>query len=186
MKCPFCGSLKTRVINSRLTGDETSIRRRRECEACDERFTTFEHVEMTPLIVVKRDGLRQTFDRERIMRGLLTACQKRPVPFDKLQELVDEVERELAGAAEKEVSSLRIGEMVLSRLRLLDEVAYVRFASVYRQFRDVREFRDEIEELSKPSAAGGPDIVPTPAAPKPPTPKSPAPTPIEPPDEAAN
>lgn len=148
MKCPFCGSLKTRVINSRLTSDEASIRRRRECEACADRFTTFEHVENIPMIVVKRDGRRQEFDRERIVRGLLTACQKRPVSFDKLEELVTEVERELKGQAEKEVSSLRIGEMVLTRLRLLDEVAYVRFASVYRQFRDVREFSNEIQELS--------------------------------------
>jgi transcriptional repressor NrdR len=130
-----------------LTSDETSIRRRRECESCRERFTTFEYVEKTPLIVVKRDGTRQPFDREKMISGLLRACEKRPVAFDDLQKMVGEIERELAAGAEKEVSSLRIGEMILKRLRELDEVAYVRFASVYRQFRDVSEFSEEVQNL---------------------------------------
>ncbi len=147
MKCPYCGNLDNRVINSRLTSDEASIRRRRECAACGSRFTTFEHVEKTPLIVVKRDGSRQAFDREKIISGLLRACEKRPVAYDRLQELVEDLERELQAGAEKEVSSLRIGEMVLKRLRALDEVAYVRFASVYRQFRDVSEFSEEVQAI---------------------------------------
>lgn len=147
MKCPFCGSLNNRVINSRVTSDETSIRRRRECEDCNERFTTFEYVERSPLIVVKRDGTRQAFNREKIINGLLRACEKRAVPFDKLQEMVEEIEKELQAGAEKEVSSMRIGQMILSRLRTLDEVAYVRFASVYRQFRDVSEFSEEVRNL---------------------------------------
>lgn len=147
MKCPFCGSLKNRVVNSRLTTDEASVRRRRECEDCSMRFTTFEYVEKTPMIVVKRDGTRQSFDREKLISGLLRACEKRPVPYDSLQDMVSEIEQELATAAEKEVSSMRIGEMLLARLRSLDEVAYVRFASVYRQFRDVSEFSEEVRAL---------------------------------------
>lgn len=147
MKCPFCGSLNNRVVNSRLTADEASIRRRRECEDCNERFTTFEYVEQTPLIVVKRDGTRQPFNRDKIMSGLLRACEKRPVPYDRLQEIVQEIERELQAGAEKEVSSLRIGQMILTRLRTIDEVAYVRFASVYRQFRDVADFSEEVRQL---------------------------------------
>lgn len=147
MKCPYCNSLKTRVINSRLTTDQSSIRRRRECESCQSRFTTFEYVEKTPILVIKRDGTRQAFNREKIINGLLKSCEKRPVAFERLQELVAEVERELEGGAEKEVSSLRIGEMILQGLRSLDEVAYVRFASVYRQFRDVGEFKEEVQSL---------------------------------------
>lgn len=147
MKCPYCGSLNNRVINSRLTTDESSIRRRRECEDCRERFTTFEYVEKTPLILVKRDGTRQTFNREKILQGLLRACEKRPVAYDRLETMVSEIERELEAGAEKEVSSLRIGEMILQRLRSIDEVAYVRFASVYRQFRDVSEFSEEVQGL---------------------------------------
>ena len=147
MKCPFCGDDKTRVINSRVTSDGNSIRRRRECESCEGRFTTFEYIEKTPLFVIKRDGTRQAFDREKVVGGLLRACEKRPVPYDRLQALVNEVEQELTGAMESEVSSLRIGEMLLGRLRELDEVAYVRFASVYRQFRDVSEFSEEVQGL---------------------------------------
>ncbi len=147
MKCPFCGSLDNRVVNSRLTTDETSIRRRRECDKCSERFTTFEYIEKTPLIIVKRDGSRQAFDREKIVSGLLRACEKRPVSMQQIEAVVAEIERELQGEIEKEVSSLRIGEMILNRLRALDEVAYVRFASVYRQFRDIAEFSEEIQGL---------------------------------------
>lgn len=147
MKCPYCASLNNRVINSRVTADETSIRRRRECEDCTERFTTFEHVEKIPLIVIKRDGTRAEFDRDKMIKGLLRACEKRPVAFERLEELVSEIEREIEAGAEKEVSSLRIGQMALTRLRALDEVAYVRFASVYRQFRDVSEFSEEVRKV---------------------------------------
>lgn len=147
MKCPFCGSLDNKVVNSRLTPDETSIRRRRECIACHARFTTYEYVEKTPIMVVKRDGRRQMFDRQKLINGLLRSCEKRPVSLDDIDRLVTEVEKELHNAMESEVSSLRIGEMVLSRMRALDEVAYVRFASVYRQFRDVTEFGEEVQAL---------------------------------------
>lgn len=147
MKCPFCGSLENKVINSRLTTNETSIRRRRECLACAGRFTTYEYIEQTPILVVKRDGRRQAFDRQKLINGLLRACEKRPVSMDAIEQLVASVEKDLNNQMEPEVSSLRVGEMVLGRLRALDEVAYVRFASVYRQFRDVSEFRDEIQSL---------------------------------------
>jgi transcriptional repressor NrdR len=149
MKCPSCGSLDNKVINSRLTADETSIRRRRECLNCSARFTTYEYVEKTPLLVVKRDGSRQAFDRQKLISGLLRACEKRPVALDQIEALVNGVEKELSNAMESEVSSLRIGEMVLGRLREIDEVAYVRFASVYRQFRDISEFSEEIQALSR-------------------------------------
>lgn len=149
MKCPSCGSLNNKVVNSRLTADETSIRRRRECLDCGARFTTYEYVEKTPILVVKRDGKRQAFDRQKLISGLLRSCEKRPVPIKAIDALVDSVEKELQNAMESEVSSLRIGEMVLGRLRGLDEVAYVRFASVYRQFRDVSEFSEEIQSLAK-------------------------------------
>lgn len=147
MKCPYCGNLNNKVVNSRLTADELSIRRRRECLECAERFTTYEHVEQTPVLVVKRDGRRQTFDRQKLVTGLMRACEKRPVSLDSIEKLVTAVERELNNAMEKEISSLRLGEMVLSRLRAIDEVAYVRFASVYRQFRDINEFGEEIKSL---------------------------------------
>jgi transcriptional repressor NrdR len=149
MKCPFCGSLNNKVINSRLTPDETSIRRRRECVDCSSRFTTYEYVERTPVLVVKRDGRRQPFDRQKLIGGLMRACEKRPVTLEQIDALVSEVDKELQNQMEPEVSSLRIGEMVLSRLRGLDEVAYVRFASVYRQFRDVSEFSEEIKILAE-------------------------------------
>lgn len=147
MKCPFCGKLDNKVVNSRLTTDESSIRRRRECIECGGRFTTYETVERTPILVVKRDGKRVPFDRQKLIKGLLRACEKRPVGADRIEELVSGVEKELQNQMEGEVSSLRIGEMVLSRLRELDEVAYVRFASVYRQFRDISEFSEEIQGL---------------------------------------
>lgn len=176
MKCPFCGSLENKVINSRLTTDETSIRRRRECLGCTGRFTTYEYVEQTPILIVKRDGRRQAFDRQKLVNGLLRACEKRPVSMEAIEALVADVEKNLHNAMESEVSSLRIGEMILSRLRALDEVAYVRFASVYRQFRDVSEFSDEIQTLMRrePGAAPPPvreleDIAPQ--LPQPPIPQ---------------
>ena len=149
MKCPFCGSIENKVVNSRLTPDELSIRRRRECLDCTQRFTTYEYVEQTPIIIVKRDGRRQPFDRQKLVGGLVRACEKRPVSLEAIDQVATEVERELQNAMEREVSSLRLGEMILSRLRALDEVAYVRFASVYRQFRDVSEFSDEVQALMR-------------------------------------
>jgi transcriptional repressor NrdR len=147
MKCPACGSLNNRVVNSRLTSDETSIRRRRECADCSGRFTTYEHIEKTPVLVIKRDGRRVSFDRQKLISGILKACEKRPVSLEEIENLVNEVEKNLYNAMESEVSSLRIGEMVLGRLHEIDEVAYVRFASVYRQFRDVDEFSEEVKAL---------------------------------------
>jgi len=156
MKCPNCGSLDNHVINSRLTSDESSIRRRRECDKCETRFTTFEYIEKTPLIVIKRDGSRQAFDREKIINGLLRACEKRPVGMEKIQSIVAEIERDLQNEIEKEISSLRIGEMILTHLKKIDEVAYVRFASVYRQFRDVSEFSEEVLSLLRKEQDGKP------------------------------
>jgi transcriptional repressor NrdR len=135
------------VVNSRLTADEQSIRRRRECLGCGSRFTTYETVERTPIMVVKRDGRRVAFDRQKLISGLLRSCEKRPISRDAIEALALDVEKNLQNQIEPEVSSLRIGEMVLNRLRELDEVAYVRFASVYRQFRDISEFSSEIQQL---------------------------------------
>ncbi len=147
MKCPACGSLNNKVVNSRLTSDEASIRRRRECIDCTGRFTTYEYIERTPVLVIKRDGRRVSFDRQKLISGILRACEKRPVTLDEIEEVVGDVEKSLYNAMESEVSSLRIGEMILGRLREIDEVAYVRFASVYRQFRDIGEFSEEIQSL---------------------------------------
>ncbi len=143
----MCGHVETKVLDSRPTEEGTAIRRRRECLACAERFTTYEKVEFPPLSVVKRDGRREAFDRGKILRGLLTACEKRPVSRERLEQLVAEVEKEIRSRFEGEVPSQAIGEAVMERLRGLDEVAYVRFASVYRQFADVEEFRAELDRL---------------------------------------
>jgi len=145
MKCPACGYQETKVVDSRLSGDGGSIRRRRECLECEKRFTTYEYVEQVPLMVVKRDGRRQPFDRKRIIAGLVKACEKRPVSVDKMEELTGEIERVVQKKYDREVESKVIGELVMERLANLDEVAYVRFASVYRQFRDVTQFMDELK-----------------------------------------
>lgn len=147
MLCPFCGHLESKVVNSRQNPKGDAIRRRRECLQCAHRFTTFEMIEKTPIVVVKRDGKRESFDREKIIKGLLRACEKRPVTVDEVERVVQTVEKNLYNNMEKEVSSLKIGEMVLKQLRALDEVAYVRFASVYRQFRDISEFNHELKVL---------------------------------------
>ncbi|NCB42784.1 MAG: transcriptional repressor NrdR [Clostridia bacterium] len=147
MKCPFCENLDTKVIDSRPTEEGQAIRRRRECEVCGKRFTTYEKIEETFFMVVKRDGRREPFDRSKILNGLIRACEKRPVSMDKMESLVSEIERKLTNMMEKEISSLHIGEVVMDTLRDLDEVAYVRFASVYRQFKDVNTFVAEIEKL---------------------------------------
>lgn len=145
MKCPACSYNETKVVDSRLSGDGSSVRRRRECLKCEKRFTTYEYVEQVPLMVVKRDGRRQPFDRKRIISGLVKACEKRPVSIDKMEEITLEIEREIQKKFDREVNSKDIGEIIMEKLAQLDEVAYVRFASVYRQFRDVNQFMSELE-----------------------------------------
>jgi transcriptional repressor NrdR len=149
MLCPFCGNLESKVVNSRTSPKGDSIRRRRECLKCRGRFTTHEAVEHMPFMVVKKDGTRQPFDRQKIVAGLMTACQKRPVSSDQIERLSELVERNVTATMDREIPSSRIGEMVLGLLRELDRVAYVRFASVYRQFRDLDEFDEEIRGLRK-------------------------------------
>lgn len=147
MKCPYCDHAGTKVLDSRPANDNKSIRRRRECERCSRRFTTFEMVEETPLMVIKKDGSREEFSRDKILRGLMRACEKRPVSVEQLEIIVSEVERELRKTAQTEVESRVIGELVMEQLYKVDEVAYVRFASVYRQFRDINMFLKELNSL---------------------------------------
>lgn len=147
MRCPACQYNGTRVVDSRPVDDNKEIRRRRECESCLFRFTTFEKIEETPLIVVKKYGSREEFSREKVLRGLIRACEKRPVPLDALEELVMAIENDLRRLGNAEVRSEDVGEMVMDRLAKIDEVAYVRFASVYRQFKDINVFIDELKEL---------------------------------------
>ncbi|MEG0035205.1 MAG: transcriptional regulator NrdR [Oscillospiraceae bacterium] len=147
MRCPFCGYAESKVIDSRPAEEGATIRRRRECLACQKRFTTYEIMERLPLVVVKRDGSRQTFDKIKIMNGMLRACEKRPVPLQKLEKITDDIEQELQNSLEREVSTTEIGEMVMDHIKSVDEVAYVRFASVYRQFKDVNTFLDELTKL---------------------------------------
>ena len=147
MLCPFCSHVESKVVNSRQSPKGDSIRRRRECLKCGHRFTTFEMVEKVPIMVIKRDGRREAFDRQKLAGGILRSCEKRPVTLEEVERIVQFVEKTLYNNMEKEVSSLKIGEMVLKKLRELDEVAYVRFASVYRQFRDVSEFSHEVKVL---------------------------------------
>lgn len=147
MKCPFCSHPESKVIDSRPTDEGASIRRRRECLSCQKRFTTYETVESLPLIVVKKDGSREAFDKQKLLVGLIKACEKRPVTVAQLEKLADDVEQQLYGALEKEVSTSEIGEQVMLRLKKLDEVAYVRFASVYRQFKDINTFMSELNKL---------------------------------------
>ncbi len=147
MKCPNCDSKNTRVLDSRPVSEHQSIRRRRECEDCQYRFTTFERVEEIPLIVVKKDGTREEFDREKIKRGLIKACEKRPVTADQLDKVVFEVEKELRNQGHSEVLSKDVGELIMDELALIDEVAYVRFASVYRQFKDINVFMQELNDM---------------------------------------
>jgi transcriptional repressor NrdR len=151
MKCPYCGNNGSRVLDSRPVNEGKVIRRRRECEACNERFTTFEMMEEKPLIVIKKDGSREEFSRKKLLRGLIRACEKRPVPISSLEGLVLDMERKLRGIGISEVPTPEIGEMVLERLVKIDEVAYVRFASVYRQFQDIHLFVRELEDLRKRS-----------------------------------
>ncbi|MCF6092975.1 transcriptional regulator NrdR [Microaerobacter geothermalis] len=147
MRCPYCDHNGTKVLDSRPVNEGKSIRRRRECEECARRFTTFEVVEETPLMVIKKDGTREEFSREKLLRGLIRACEKRPITMDTLEQVVEEIERELKSTVKSEVESKEIGEMVMERLHKVDEVAYVRFASVYRQFKDINVFIKELTEL---------------------------------------
>jgi transcriptional repressor NrdR len=147
MKCPYCGYSESRVIDSRPAEEGATIRRRRECLSCQKRFTTYEIMERVPLIVIKKDGSRQTFDKMKILNGMLRACEKRPVALADMQKAVDEIEQELQNSLEREVDSTAIGELVMKKLKNLDEVAYVRFASVYRQFKDLNTFMEELNKL---------------------------------------
>ena len=147
MKCPFCGFTDSKVIDSRPAEDGTTIRRRRECLECLKRFTTYEVIERMPLVVIKRDGSRQSFDTVKIINGLVRACEKRPVTMAQIENLADDIEQELRGRLESEVNSEDIGEMVMVRLKDMDEVAYVRFASVYRSFKDINTFMEELTKL---------------------------------------
>ncbi|MBQ2717231.1 MAG: transcriptional repressor NrdR [Clostridia bacterium] len=149
MKCSYCGFKESKVIDSRATEDGETIRRRRECMQCGKRFTTYETIELTPILVVKSNGTRQAFDESKIKSGIVKACEKRPVPMYKIDKIVDDIKKQIYNSMEQEVSSKKIGEMVMTALMDLDEVAYVRFASVYRSFKDVSSFMKELEMLTK-------------------------------------
>ena len=147
MRCPYCGQRESKVIDSRPADEGASIRRRRECLACSKRFTTYETVESLPMVVVKKDGSRQSFDRRKVLGGMIRACEKRPVPLAELEKISEEIEQDLQNSMEREVSTEIIGEKVMDRLRSVDQVAYVRFASVYRQFKDIDTFMAELNKL---------------------------------------
>ena len=147
MKCPYCGYSESKVIDSRPADDGASIRRRRECLSCAKRFTTYETVESLPMVVVKKDGSRQSFDRSKVLGGMIRACEKRPVPLAELERIADSVEQELQNGLDREITTAHIGELVMEKLRGLDQVAYVRFASVYRQFKDIDTFMHELNKL---------------------------------------
>ena len=149
MKCMYCGHLDSKVIDSRLTEEGTMIRRRRECINCGKRFTTYETIETTPILVVKASGNRQAFDASKIKSGIIRACEKRPVPMFKIDKLVDDIQKRIYNSLDQEITSKEIGEMVMEGLKEIDEVAYVRFASVYRSFKDISAFMSELEEMLK-------------------------------------
>ena len=147
MKCPYCGHPESKVIDSRPADENASIRRRRECLSCAKRFTTYETVESLPMVVIKQDGSRQSFDRQKVLRGMIRACEKRPVSLAELERIADEIEQELQNSMEREIRTEDVGEKVMDRLRKVDQVAYVRFASVYRQFKDLDTFMAELNKL---------------------------------------
>jgi len=147
MKCPYCREIDNKVIDSRLTKEGNAVRRRRECLLCKHRFTTYERIEGLPLVLIKKDGTRETFDRTKVLAGMQKACEKRNISINTIEELVDELERELQEIGEKEIPSSVVGERVMTRLHELDDVAYVRFASVYREFKDVNDFMSELKDL---------------------------------------
>ena len=147
MRCPFCAHPESKVVDSRPSDEGSSIRRRRECLSCHKRFTTYETMESLPLMVVKKDGSRQSFDKSKLLNGMIRACEKRPVSFGTLEEMANEIEQVLQNEMDREIPSARIGELVMERLKQVDEVAYVRFASVYRQFKDISTFMEELNKL---------------------------------------
>ena len=147
MKCPYCAHLESKVVDSRPSDEGASIRRRRECLACHKRFTTYETMESLPLMVIKKDGSRQSFDKSKLLNGMIRACEKRPVSFSTLEGIANEIEQTLQNEMDREIPSARIGELVMDRLKQVDEVAYVRFASVYRQFKDISTFMAELSKL---------------------------------------
>lgn len=149
MQCPFCSFAESKVIDSRAVTEGTSIRRRRECLGCLRRFTTYEVIEKTPLMVIKKDGRREMFDRPKLLKGLLKSCEKRPIPLSTIEALADRIEKELCNTMEREITTQQIGETVMKYLKDIDQVAYVRFASVYRQFADINNFMQELEMLMK-------------------------------------
>ena len=149
MRCPYCGSKKDSVIDSRGSKNGSSIRRRRECLKCKKRFTTYEYVERVPLMVVKKDGRREPFEREKLVKGIMVACEKRPVSVKRIEKIVDDIEKYIERKHDKEVASREIGELAMKHLHEIDEIAYVRFASVYRQFRDVGQFMKELKKFLK-------------------------------------
>ena len=151
MKCPFCGHPENKVVDSRESEEAQSIRRRRECLGCERRFTTYERVDEIPYMVIKKDGRRERFDRQKVLAGLLRACEKRPVNTSRLEEIVNEIEVTVADAPDREIPAKQIGELLMARLRELDKVAYVRFASVYLDFKDIKEFMDELKDLLRSS-----------------------------------
>ena len=155
MKCPFCGAIDSKVIDSRPTEDGEKIRRRRECLSCKKRFTTYEIVETVPLMVVKRDRSREAFDRQKLLNGMLRACEKRPVSYQQLDAAVSNIEQTLHSSYDREVSSMYIGDLAMDQLKHIDDVAYVRFASVYRQFSDVNTFMEELKDMLDSRSKGG-------------------------------
>ena len=156
MKCPFCGHLEDKVVDSRESKEGESIRRRRECLKCEKRYTTYERIDEIPYMVVKKDGRREKFDRQKVLNGLLRACEKRPVSIGKLEQIVNEAEAYVVDSAERERSTSEIGHVIMDRLKKLDKVAYVRFASVYLDFKDVKEFMSELKQLLDTKEAAGP------------------------------
>ncbi len=147
MKCPYCGEIDNKVIDSRMTKDGNTVRRRRECLGCNRRFTTYERVEQLPIVLIKKDGRRETFDRAKVLVGMQKACEKRDISVNTLEQFVDDLERELQEMGEKEIPSSVVGERIMTRLHELDDVAYVRFASVYQEFKDINDFMSELKEL---------------------------------------
>lgn len=147
MHCQKCGCEESKVVDSRMVEESNSIRRRRECLNCKNRFTTYERIEYTPIMIIKKSGVRQQFDRDKIINGMLRACEKRPVSIEVIEKAVDEIENELNNSMQKEIESTKLGDMVIDKLKNIDEIAYVRFASVYRQFKDIEEFKKELNKL---------------------------------------
>lgn len=149
MKCPYCGETESKVVDSRHTDEDNAIRRRRECITCKKRFTTYEKIEEINVAVVKKDGTREYFDREKILRGVLRSCEKLPVTFEQMGEVVNNIEKEILTSMKREITSVEVGNMVMKYLKELDDVAYVRFASVYRQFKDLESFKEELDKIMK-------------------------------------